>query len=128
MLNIILSFLIGIILTYIITILSSAVTASTLLEDAMLTYAILLMSAYEVSINQLETMIVAAKIPREQAELLRGANRNEFNTFANKKIEEMLKDIPVAHTNIIRYKNFSEMKSYITKQHRSKYAKSKQEN
>jgi hypothetical protein len=128
MLNIILSFLIGIILTYIITILSSAVTASTLLEDAMLTYAILLMSAYEVSINQLETMIVAAKIPREQAELLRRANRNEFNTFANKKIEEMLKDIPVAHTNIIRYKNFSEMKSYITKQHRSKYAKSKQEN
>jgi hypothetical protein len=125
MLNIILSFSIGIILTYIITILSSAVTASTLLEDAMLTYGVLLLSAYEVSINQLETIIVAAKIPQEQAELLRRANRKEFDTFANKKIEEMLKNIPVAHTNIIRYKNFSEMKSYITKQHRSKYAKSK---
>jgi|TARA_R110001592_G_C12580723_1_gene693468 hypothetical protein len=96
------------------------------LEDAMQTYAILLMSAYEVSVNQLETVIVAGKIPQQQAEVLRRVNNNEFELFANKKIKEVLKTIPLSHTNIIRYNNFSQMKLYITKQYRSRYAKSKQ--
>jgi len=124
MINIIISFLIGCTFMYLLTVVSSALKASTILEDAMLTYAILLMSAYEVSLKQLETVIVAGQIPQLQAEMLRKVNKIEFETFANKKIEEILKTIPVAHTNIIRYKNFSEMKSYITKQHRIKYAQS----
>jgi len=126
MTNIIISFLIGCILTYIITIITSALKASTVLEDAMLTYAILLTSAYEVSVNQLETVIVAGKIPHQQAESLRRVNNSEFEMFANKKIKEVLKIIPISHTNIIRYNNFSEMKLYVTKQYRSRYAKSKQ--
>ena len=109
---------------YLLTVVSSALKAATVLEDAMLTYAILLMSAYEVSLKQLEMVIVAGQIPQPQAEVLRQVNKKEFETFANTKIEEILKTIPVAHTNIIRYNNFSEMKLYITKQYRSKYAKS----
>ena len=105
---------------------SSGLVASTVLEKANLTYALLLMSAYEVSIQQLEKAIVAGKIPDNQAAVLRRTNNDEFEKFANKKIEEVLKLIPTSHLNIIRYKNFNEMKVYVTKQYRSKYAQSKQ--
>jgi hypothetical protein len=126
MTNIIISFLIGCIFTYLITTISSILKASTVLEDAMLTYAILLTSAYEVSVDQLETVIVAGKVSQQQAEVLRRVNNSEFELFANKKIKEVLKFIPVSHVNMIRYNNFSQMKLYITKQYRSRYAKSNQ--
>jgi len=126
MVNIILSFLLGCTFTYLVTIISSALKASTVLEDAMLTYAILMTSAYEVSVNQLETVIVAGKIPPQKAEMLRRVNNSEFETFANKKIKEALNIVPPTHTNIIRYKNFSEMNSYVTKQLRRQNAQSKQ--
>jgi hypothetical protein len=119
----ILSFLIGCTLTYLITVLSSGMVASTVLEKACLTYALLLMSAYEISLNQLEKAIVEGKIPENQASILRRANDDEFEMFANKKIKEILKFIPVSHKNIIRYQNFHEMKIYVTKQYRSKHAK-----
>jgi len=115
MINIVISFLIGCTFTYIVTIVSSALKAATVLEDAMLTYAILLTSAYEVSVSQLETAIVAGKVPHQQAEVLRRVHNNQFEMFANKRIGEVLKIIPSTHTNIIRYKNFSEMNSYVTK-------------
>tara|TARA_R100001224_G_scaffold112581_2_gene95405 strand:+ start:173 stop:556 length:384 start_codon:yes stop_codon:yes gene_type:complete len=120
------SFFIGCTLTYLVTVISSGLVASTVLEKANLTYALLLMSAYEVSIQQLEKAIVAGKIPDNQAAVLRRTNNDEFEKFANKKIEEVLKLIPTSHLNIIRYKNFNEMKVYVTKQYRSKYAQSKQ--
>lgn len=120
------SFFIGCTLTYLVTVISSGLVASTVLEKANLTYALLLMSAYEVSLQQLEKAIVAGKIPDNQAAVLRRTNNDEFEKFANKKIEEVLKLIPTSHLNIIRYKNFNEMKVYVTKQYRSKYAQSKQ--
>ena len=119
------SFFMGCTLTYLVTVLSSGLVASTVLEKSNLTYALLLMSAYEVSLQQLEKAIVAGKIPDKQAAVLRRANNDEFEKFANKKIEEVLKLIPTSHLNIIRYKNFNEMKVYVTKQYRSKYAQSK---
>ena len=120
MLNIILSFSIGCIVTYLWTILSSAIEASKILEDAMLTYSLLMMSAYEISTNQLEKAIVASEIELTQAEILRRVNKKEFETFANAKIKEILAYIPMTHTNIIRYKNFKEMNEYVSKQFRSK--------
>ena len=120
MLNIILSFSIGCIITYLVTILSSAISASKILEDAMLTYSLLMMSAYEISTNQLERAIVAGKVDSAQAEILRRVNKKEFETFANAKIKEILVYIPMTHTNIIRYKNFKEMNEYVSKQFRSK--------
>ena len=119
------SFFIGCTLTYLVTVLSSGLVASTVLEKSNLTYALLLMSAYEVSLQQLEKAIVAGKIPDNQAAVLRRANNDEFEKFANKKIKEVLRLIPASHLNIIRYKNFNEMKVYVTKQYRSKYAQSK---
>ena len=85
MLNIILSFSIGCIITYLVTILSSALEASKILEDAMLTYSLLMMSAYEISTNQLERAIVAGRVDSAQAEMLRRVNKKEFETFANDK-------------------------------------------
>lgn len=123
MINFVLAFSIGCTLTYLITVISSGLVASTVLEKANLTYALLLMSAYEVSLIQLEKAIVAGKIPENQANILRRANNDEFEKFANRKIDEVLKHIPASHTNIIRYKNFNEMKTYVTKQYRSSYAK-----
>ena len=120
MLNIILSFSIGCIVTYLVTILSSAIEASKILEDAMLTYSLLMMSAYEISTNQLERAIVAGRVDSAQAEMLRRVNKKEFETFANAKIKEILVYIPMTHTNIIRYKNFKEMNEYVSKQFRSK--------
>ena len=120
MLNIILSFSIGCIITYLWAILSSAIEASKILEDAMLTYSLLMMSAYEISTNQLEKAIVAGKIDSVQAEMLRRVNKKEFETFANAKIKDILVYIPMTHTNIIRYKNFKEMNEYVSKQFRSK--------
>ena len=120
MLNIILSFSIGCIITYLWAILSSAIEASKILEDAMLTYSLLMMSAYEISTNQLERAIVAGKVDSAQAEILRRVNKKEFETFANAKIKEILVYIPMTHTNIIRYKNFKEMNEYVSKQFRSK--------
>ncbi len=125
MINFALSFMIGCTLTYLVTVVSSGLVASTVLEKASLTYALLLMSAYEVSLQQLEKAIVAGKIPENQAAILRRTNNDEFERFANKKIQEVLELIPTSHLNIIRYKNFSEMKIYVTQQYRSRYAKSK---
>ena len=120
MLNIILSFSIGCIVTYLWTILSSAIHASRILEDAMLTYSLLMMSAYEISVNQLEKTIVATALEHSQAEMIRRANKKEFEIFANAKIREITASIPMTHTNIIKYRNFSEMNEYISKQFRSK--------
>jgi hypothetical protein len=125
MLNFVLSFMIGAIATYIVTILSSSIKSSEILEDAMLTQALVIMSAYEISIRQLEQPIVANRIEGLEAENLRKLHRNEFEAFANKKIKNLAKHIPVTHTNIIKYKNFEQLKFYATKQYRSKYAKSK---
>lgn len=124
MLNFILSFMIGSIATYLVTILSSTVRSSEILEDAMLTHALLLMSAYEVSIQQLEHTIVANKIEGLDSDNVRKLHRNEFESFANNKIKEVIKHVPMAHTNIIKYKNFKQLELYITKYYRSKYAKS----
>ena len=117
--------MIGSVITYLVTVISSALKASTVLEDAMLTYALLIMSAYEVSVNQLEKAITTSEIQSRQAEVLRRINKDEFKKFANQRISEALKNIPISHQDIIRYKNFDEMETYIREQFRSKYAKLK---
>jgi len=128
MLNIVLSLAIGSILTYLVTIISSTIRSSEILENSMLTHALLLMSAYEISVQQLEHTIVANRIEGLEAENLRKLHRNEFESFANKKISEVVKHIPTEHTNIIRYKNFEQLKLYVTQQFRRKHAQSKQKN
>lgn len=128
MLNIFLSLLIGSVLTYLVTIISSSIRSSEILDNAMLTHALLLMSAYEISIQQLEHTIVANKIEGLEAENLRKLHKNEFEAFANKKIAEVVKYIPTAHTNVIKYKNFDQLKNYVTQEFRRKHAQSKQKN
>jgi hypothetical protein len=120
MFNIIVAFLIGCTFTYLVTVISSGVTAAKVLEESMLTHALLLMSAYEVSTKQLEDLIVSSQLNVAKAEMLRRTNKEEFEKFANLKIDEIRRIIPTAHLNIIRYTNFKEMNEYITDQFRSK--------
>lgn len=120
MFNMFVAFMIGCILTYLVTIISSSVTAAKVLEESMLTHALLLMSAYEVSTKQLEDLIVSSQMNIAKAEILRRANKEEFEKFADLKIDEIRKMIPTAHLNIIRYTNFKEMNEYITDQFRSR--------
>ena len=121
-----LAFAFGCAFTYLITILSSAIRSSEILENAMLTYALLMMSAFEVSVQQLENTIVRNRIDKREAEKLRRIHKNEFQSFADKKIGEIIKYIPPSHENIMRYKNFEQMNLYITQQYRRQNAKSKQ--
>ena len=120
MFNIIFAFLIGCTITYLVTIISSGVTAAKVLEESMLTHALLLMSAYEVSVKQLEDSIISSQLNVAKAEILRRANKEEFEKFANLKINEIRDMIPTAHLNIIRYTNFKEMNEYISDQFRSR--------
>ena len=92
----------------------------------MLTYALLMMSAFEVSIQQIENSIVANRIEQIEADRLRKIHSNEFKIFANKKIKDLTKLVPPSHENILRYKNFDEMKIYITQQFRRKNEEFKQ--
>ena len=126
MFTIVLSALFGASLTYFITIVSSTIRSSEILENSMLTHALLMMSAYDVSIQQLEHTIVANKIEGLEAVNLRKLHKNEFETFANKKIKEIIRHIPPAHTNIVKYKNFKQLKAYVTQQFRRKHAQFKQ--
>ena len=125
MFNIILSFAIGCTFMYLVTIISSALKASTVLEEAMLTYALLMMSAYEISLKQLEESIVRNKFDWRKADGLRKIHNNEFETFANAKIKQILKNIPPTHHNIIRFKNFNDLKAYVTQQYRKRHAYTK---
>ena len=118
--NIVFAFLIGCTITYLVTIISSGVTAAKVLEESMLTHALLLMSAYEVSVKQLEDSIISSQLNVAKAEILRRANKEEFEKFANLKINEIRDMIPTAHLNIIRYTNFKEMNEYISDQFRSR--------
>ena len=120
MFNIVFAFLIGCTITYLVTIISSGVTAAKVLEESMLTHALLLMSAYEVSVKQLEDSIISSQLNVAKAEILRRANKEEFEKFANLKINEIRDMIPTAHLNIIRYTNFKEMNEYISDQFRSR--------
>ena len=114
------AFLMGCTITYLVTVISSGVTAAKVLEESMLTHALLLMSAYEVSTKQLEDLIASSQLNIAKAEILRRANKEEFEKFANLKINEVRSLIPTAHLNIIRYTNFKEMNEYVSNQFRSK--------
>jgi|TARA_R110002020_G_scaffold222265_1_gene430738 hypothetical protein len=125
MIQVLLAFTMGCISTWLVTIISSALKASTILEEAMLTYAILMMSAYEVSLKQLEETIVRNKFDWRKADRLRKIHNIEFETFANAKIRQILKNIPPTHHNIIRFKNFNDLKAYVTQQYRKRHAYTK---
>jgi hypothetical protein len=121
-----LSFFIGCCLTYLVTIFSSAVRSSEILENAMLTYAIMLMSIYDISVQQLEQAVIANEVDPVEARTIRRIHKAEFEAFANKNIKELLKRISPTHENIIRYKNFKDLEVYITNQFRRQHAKSNQ--
>jgi hypothetical protein len=118
MTNIIISFLIGCCFTYLITVISSAIKAASILEDATYTYALLLSSAYEIGMEEVESRILKSRLDGEAARVLRDHFKSDFNKFANGKIKNVTKFIPLSHKNIVRYENFDEMKKYIEQKHR----------
>lgn len=108
------AFLFGCTLTYLITVLSSVIRSSALIEEALLVYAVMLSRSYELSTEQLEFFILNNKVPFDKAEDLRKSHKREFEKFANIKIKETNKFVPIAHQNVIRYKNYHQMNIYLT--------------
>ena len=82
MLNIILSFSIGCIITYLWTILSSAIEASKILEDAMLTYSLLMM--FETFANA-KIKEILVHIPMTHTNIIRYKNFKEMNEYVSKQ-------------------------------------------
>jgi hypothetical protein len=111
--ELILSFLIGCIFTYLVTVISSSLKAATILEDAAATFAIMMMMGYETNAEQAEFLIANNELNEEQAKAFRKKSHDSFETYANTKIKIINKNIPVAHKNIIRFHNVEEMKSYV---------------
>jgi archaellin len=118
MTNIILAFLIGCTFTYLITVISSAIKAASILEDATYTYALLFTVAYEAGLEEIELRVFKNKLEEKEANILRSQFKKDFAKFVNGKIQNMLKFIPLSHKNIVRYENFEELKKYIEQKHR----------
>jgi len=118
MTNIIISFLMGCCFTYLITVISSAIKSASILEEATYTYALLLSSAYEMGMEEVESRILKSRLDGEAARVLRDHFKSDFKKFANGKIKNVAKFIPLSHKNIVRYENFDEMKKYIEQKHR----------
>jgi len=79
----------------------------------MTTYAIMMVSSYEVSLISLEKEIISLKLENTQAERKRKIHNKAFEVFANNQIKQTLNFIPIIHENIINFKNFKELRTYI---------------
>lgn len=110
-----LTFIMGALSTYIITIISSTIRAAAILEQANKTLALALIAGYETSLEQVELMIANNGLNEIQADNIRDRAKKSFEQYANKKIDFMVKNIPDSHLNILRYRNFHELKSYVIK-------------
>ena len=110
-----LSFLIGCLSTYLITILSSTVISSIIIEEAVLSFAITLMVAHETNRDQVEIIVVNAKLGEHEERQLKKKTEEAFEAYANSKIDAMYRLVPPAHHNAVGYRNFKELKAYLEK-------------
>lgn len=110
--QILMSFLFGCTLTYLITVISSAIKAAKILEEATATFALMMMLAEETNAEQGEVLIANNNMSDREAEIFRRNNQKAFEDYINKKIRIMNNNIPDSHKNIIRFEDAKEMKSY----------------
>lgn len=106
-------FAMGCTLTYLATVLSSTLNASTILESAARTFAFLIITGYETNAEQVEFLIVNNGMSKEEADEFRRRSNKSFEEYVNKKIDFVNRNIPPAHHNIIRFRNFEELKVFV---------------
>ena len=106
-------FALGCTLTYLVTVLSSSISASTILESAARTFAFLIIAGYETNAEQVELLIVNNRMSEAEANDFRKKSSKSFEDYVNKKIDFVNKNIPPAHHNIIKFRNFKELKVFI---------------
>ena len=111
--QILMAFLFGCTLTYLLTVISSSIRASAILEEACASFALLMIMAAETNAEQAEYLIANNDLTGKEAEQLRIKNSQAFEGYANRKIQIINNNIPTAHKNIIRFKNVDEMKLYV---------------
>ena len=107
------SFALGCVLTYLMTILSTSIKSSRILEESAKTFALLVMSGYEANSQQVEILIVNNNMNKEQAKFLRKKSEESFENYVDNKINIINQNIPPSHHNIIKFKNFKELKLYV---------------
>jgi hypothetical protein len=118
MTNIIIAFLMGCCFTYLITVVSSAVRAASILQDATYTFAVMVATIYQAGLEDLEKTIIKNQISQREANKLRREYKKQFSKFINIKIDKVNKLIPLAHKNIVSYDDFEELKKFIEEKHR----------
>jgi hypothetical protein len=118
MTNIIIAFLMGCCFTYLITVVSSAIRAATILQDATYTFAVMVATIYQAGLEDLEKTIIKNQISQREANKLRREYKKQFSKFINIKIDKVNKLIPLAHKNIVAYDDFEELKKFIEEKHR----------
>jgi hypothetical protein len=107
------AFALGCTLTYLMTVLSSSFNASKILQDSCLTFAFLIIAGYETNAEQVELIIANNKMSEEEAKRFRRESDKSFEEYVNKKIDIINKNIPPAHHNIVKFKNFQELKVFV---------------
>jgi hypothetical protein len=107
------AFALGCTLTYLITVLSSSFNASKILEESCMTFAFLIIAGYETNAEQAELVIANNKMGKAEAERFRKESNRSFEEYVNKKIDIINKNIPPSHHNIIKFKDFNELKLYV---------------
>ena len=106
-------FALGCTLTYLVTVLSSSIRASTILESAARTFAFLIITGYETNAEQAELLIANNRMSESEASDFRKKSNKSFEEYVNKKIDFVNKNIPPAHRNIIKFRNFKELKVFV---------------
>ena len=106
-------FALGCILTYLITVITSFMKASIILQEASLTFAFLIMAGYETNAEQIEFVIANNKMSDRDAFEFRKKSNKTFEEYVNRKIDIINKNIPPSHHNIIKFKDFNELKLYV---------------
>merc|ERR1711968_3650 len=107
------AFALGCTLTYLMTVLSSSFNASRILEESCLTFAFLIIAGYETNAEQIELIIANNKMDKKEADRFRKESNRSFEEYVDKKIDIINKNIPPSHHNIVKFKNFKELKVFV---------------
>ena len=106
-------FALGCTLTYLMTVISSSMNASKILEEAAMTFAFLIIAGYETNAEQIELVIANNKMSEAEAKAFRQRSNESFEEYVNSKIDVVNRMIPPSHHNIIKFRNFNELKVYV---------------
>ena len=106
-------FALGCTLTYLMTVLSSFMKSSEILKEALMTFAFFIIAGWETNAEQIEFVIANNKMNNREAAEFRKKSNKSFEKYVDRKIDIINENIPPSHHNIIKFRNFTELKKYV---------------